>query len=39
MAIHEAWTQITPWDINAHVKHMGDRVKAVMHVKGGHTKY
>jgi transposase len=38
-AIHEAWTQITPQDINAHVKHMGDRVKAVMHAKGGHTKY
>lgn len=38
-ATHEAWDQITEEDINAHVKHMRDRVKAVLAAKGGHTQF
>jgi hypothetical protein len=38
-AVREAWDQLTPQDINAHVKHMEDRVKALLAAKGGHTKY
>jgi hypothetical protein len=38
-AVREAWDQITEWDIHAHVKHMKDRVLAVLAVNGGHTKY
>ena len=35
----EAWDQITEEDINAHVKHMNDRVQAVLAVQVGHTRY
>jgi len=38
-AVREGWNQIVPEDIDAHVKHMEDRVKAVLKAKGGHTKY
>jgi hypothetical protein len=38
-AVPEGWNQIVPEDIDAHVKHMEDRVKAVLKAKGGHTKY
>ena len=36
-AAWEAWDEITEANIDAHVKHMGDRVKDVLKVKGGHT--
>ena len=32
------WDQITEEDIEAHVKHMKDRVLAVLKANGGHTK-
>lgn len=38
-AVREAWAEITPRDINVHVRHMNDRIKAVIAAKGGHTKY
>lgn len=38
-AIWECWEMITDDDINAHVKHMEDRVKAVLKADGGHMKY
>jgi hypothetical protein len=39
VAVLEAWDDITPEEINSHVKHMQDRVKAVLAAKGGHTKF
>jgi transposase len=38
-AVRDAWDQITEEDIEAHVKHMKDRVSAVLKANGGHTKY
>jgi transposase len=38
-AVREAWEQITEHDINCHVKHMEERVQAVLEAKGGHTKW
>ena len=38
-AVQDAWDQITEEDIEAHVKHMKDRVSAVLKANGGHTKY
>lgn len=38
-AVKESWAQITPRNINAHVKHMGDHIKALIASRGGHTKY
>jgi hypothetical protein len=38
-AVLNAWDDITAEEINAHVKHMEDRVKAVLAAKGGHTKF
>lgn len=38
-AVRECWEMITNEDIDAHVKHMEDRVKAVLQADGGHTKY
>jgi len=38
-AVREAWDQITPEDINSHVKDMGNRVAAVLASNGGHTLY
>jgi transposase len=35
----EAWEQITEHDINCHVKHMEEKVQAVLEAKGGHTKW
>lgn len=35
----DAWDKITERDIDAHVKHMRDRVKDVLRAKGGYTKY
>jgi len=37
--VREAWNQITPEDINTHVKHMEDRVTAVLAISSGHTMY
>jgi transposase len=39
VAVLKAWDDITPDEINAHVKHMEDRVKAVLAAKGGHTRF
>jgi transposase len=39
IAVREAWDQITDEDVEAHTKHMGDRVTAVLGAKGGHTKF
>ena len=38
-AVLDAWDDITPEEISVHVKHMQDRVKAVLAAKGGHTKF
>ena len=38
-AAQDTWDQITPKNINAYVKHMKDRVKALLAAKGGRTKY
>lgn len=38
-AVRECWEMITAEDINQHVKHMEDRVKAVLKADGGHTNY
>ena len=38
-AVRECWEMITAKDIDQHVKHMEDRVKAVLKADGGHTKY
>lgn len=38
-AVRECWEMISTEDIDAHVKHMEDRVKAVLAANGGHTKY
>jgi hypothetical protein len=38
-AVFEAWDSITEEDINKHVRHMSDRVQAVIAAKGGHTRY
>ena len=38
-AVRETWEQITEHDINCHVKHMEERVQAVLEAKGGHTKW
>jgi hypothetical protein len=37
--VWEGQNQIILEDIDAHVKHMEDRVKAVLEAKGSHTKY
>jgi hypothetical protein len=39
VAAQEAWDQITEKEIDAHVKLMGDRVKAVLAAKGGNMRY
>jgi len=39
VAILEAWDDITPEEINAHMKHIQDWVKAVLAAKGGHTRF
>ncbi|KAH9976935.1 hypothetical protein BJV74DRAFT_744628, partial [Russula compacta] len=39
VVVLEAWDDIIPDDINAHVKHIEDQVKAVLAVKGGHIRY
>jgi hypothetical protein len=39
VAVLKAWDDITPDEINAHVKHMEDWVKAVLAAKGGHTRF
>jgi hypothetical protein len=38
-AVREAWEQITMKDIDAHVNHMEDCVRAVLGANGGHTKF
>jgi hypothetical protein len=38
-AAQEAWDEITEANIDAHVKHMKDRVEDVLKVKGGHTQF
>jgi hypothetical protein len=39
VATQETWDQITEKEIDAHVKLMGDRVKAVLAAKGGIMRY
>ena len=39
IAVVEAWGEISPRDINVHVRHMQDRIRAVLAAGGGHTKY
>ena len=39
IAVFKAWDSITKEEINKHVRHMLDRVQAVIAAKGGHTKY
>ena len=38
-AVQDACDQITEEDIEAHVKHIKDRVSAGLKANGGHTKY
>ena len=38
-AVREAWDQITPEHINTYVRHMEERVAAVLAANGGHTMY
>ena len=38
-AVCKAWDQITPEEIDHHVKHMPDRVAAVLAANGSHTMY
>ncbi|TFY77209.1 hypothetical protein EWM64_g6803 [Hericium alpestre] len=39
VAVYYAWNALTIEDINKHVRHMSDRVEAVLKAKGGHTGF
>jgi hypothetical protein len=39
IAIQEEWDAISPEEISSLVNSMPERVEAVRHVLGGHTKY
>ena len=39
VTVLKAWDKITPEEINAHLKHMEEQVKAVLAAKGGHTRF
>lgn len=39
VAVHEAWDDISVWDINKYVDTMETHVQAVLVAQGGHTCY